>query len=127
MSSKKKRNTSAKAARAQRLAKARAARSTRTPSLKLASLPEALAAFEQACAVGYLNVLRPSGHVQKLTFDRIRDRLNAAFAADGEPPLEPGELAGLLADELRDGEMAMRSDGMWAVHESYLATPEVQP
>ncbi|WP_043368978.1 hypothetical protein, partial [Streptomyces griseus] len=77
--------------------------------------------------VGYLNVIRPDGHVQKLTFDRIRDRLNAAFAAEDEPLLEPGELAGLLADELRDGEMAMRTDAVWAVHESYFATPEVQP
>lgn len=127
MSSKKKRNSSTKATKVRRQAKARAERSTRTPELKLASLPEALAALEQACAVGYLNVIRPDGHVQKLTFDRIRDRLNAAFAAEDEPLLEPGELAGLLADELRDGEMAMRTDGVWAVHESYFATPEVQP
>lgn len=127
MSSKKKRNPSSRAAKVQRQAKARAARSTRTPSLRLASLPEALEAFEQACAVGYLSVIRPDGHVQKLTFDRIRDHFNAAFAADGESPLEPGELAGLLADDLREGEMAMRTDGVWAVHESYFATPEVQP
>ncbi|MGW9238105.1 hypothetical protein ACWGRL_05110 [[Kitasatospora] papulosa] len=127
MSSKKKRSTSSRAAKVQRQAKARAARSTGASALKLASLPEALAAFEQACAAGYLSVIRPDGQVQKLTLDRIRDHFNAAFAADGEAPLEPGELAGLLADDLRDGEMAMRTDGVWAVHESYFATPEVQP
>lgn len=127
MSSKKKRSTNSRAAKVQRQNKARAARSTRAPSPKLASLTEALEAFEQACAVGYLRVIRPDGHVQKLAFDRIRDHFNAAFAADGESPLAPGELAGLPADELREGEMAMRTDGVWAVHESYFATPEVRP
>ncbi|WP_331728988.1 hypothetical protein OG693_39160 (plasmid) [Streptomyces sp. NBC_01259] len=121
----KQRNTSSRAAKMRRQAKARGARSTRTPSPKLASLSESLKAFEQACAVGYLSAIHPDGHVQQLSFDRIRDHFNAAFAADGESPLAPDELATLLAADLREGEMAMRTDGVWAVHESYFATSEV--
>ncbi|MEU8740564.1 hypothetical protein [Streptomyces halstedii] len=122
MSSKKKRNTSSRAA------KARAARSTRTPSPKAASLPVALEAFKQALAVnGHIPVLCDGGQVRQLTYDRMRDHLNAQFAADGEPPLSAGELTGLLADNLVSGEMGMRTNGVWFTSEDYFATPEAQP
>lgn len=126
MSSKKKRSTSSRAAKVQRQAKARAARSTRT-SREWAAFPDMIAALTQACALGYLRVLRPSGDIEDLPLTHIRDYLNAAYASDGEPPLDPGELAEMLGGDLRDGEMAMWTDGLWSVNEDYFATPEVQP
>ncbi|WP_399559185.1 hypothetical protein OH809_45270 (plasmid) [Streptomyces sp. NBC_00873] len=122
----KKRNTSSRTAKLRRQAKARAERSTRTAP-DWAPLPAALEAFEQACAIGYLRVRRPDGQIEELTLTRIRDYLNAAYAASDESPLEPGELADLLSADLRDGEMAMWTDGLWSVNEDYFATPEAQP
>ncbi|MEU5490279.1 hypothetical protein AB0G98_21390 [Streptomyces sp. NPDC020196] len=126
MSSNKKHNTSTKAARAQRLAKARAARSTRAASPKLAAFPAALEALKEALVVGHLPVLCSDGQVRQLTYDRMRDHLNDSFAADGEPFLSAGELARFLADDLASGAMAMRTDGLWSVNEDYFATPEAQ-
>ncbi|MBD3550927.1 hypothetical protein [Streptomyces sp. SP18CM02] len=126
MSSNKKRNTSAKAARAQRLAKAHAARSTRAASPKLAAFPAALEALKEALAVGHLPVLCPDGQVRQLTYDRMRNHLNDSFAADGEPPLNARELSRLLADDLTSGAMAMRTDGVWVISEDYFAT-QAQP
>ncbi|MFF2411825.1 hypothetical protein [Streptomyces sp. NPDC058092] len=123
--SSKKNNT--RAAKIRRQAKARAERSTRTPSPKAASLPVALEAFKQALAVGHLSVLCSDGQVRQLTYDRMRDHLNAEFATDGEPPLSAEELTRLLADDLASGEMAMRTDGVWVTSKDYFATPEVQP
>ncbi|MFI9194108.1 hypothetical protein ACIG0A_33020 [Streptomyces californicus] len=126
MSSKKKRNTSTKAARAQRLAKARAARSTRAASPKLAAFPAALEALKQALAVGHLPVLCSDGQVRQLTYGRMRNHLNDSFAADGEPPLSARELSRLLADDLTSGAMVMRTDGVWVISEDYFAT-QAQP
>ncbi|MYR75133.1 MULTISPECIES: hypothetical protein [unclassified Streptomyces] len=127
MSSKKKRNTSSRAAKVQRQAKAHAARSTRPTSPEIAAFPATLEALKQALAVGHLPMLCSDGQVRQLTYDQMRDHLNASFTADGEPPLSPGELARFLANDLTSGEMAMRTDGVWVTSEDYFAMPEVQP
>ncbi|MFW3477392.1 hypothetical protein [Streptomyces microflavus] len=53
--------------------------------------------------MGHLPVLCSDGQVRQLTYDRMRDHLNASFAADDEPPLSAGELASFLADDLASG------------------------
>ncbi|MEU9947022.1 hypothetical protein [Streptomyces sp. NPDC047939] len=120
----KQRNISSRAAKMRRQAKARAVRSTRTPSPKRANFPTTLEAFKMGLAVGHLPVLCSNGQVRQLTYDRIREHLNAAVTAEGEPPLNAGELARFLADSLASGEMGMRTDGLWFTSEDFFA--EVQ-
>ncbi|MER5277719.1 hypothetical protein ABT025_18440 [Streptomyces sp. NPDC002809] len=122
----KQRNTSSRTAKLRHQAKARAERSTHTPSPKLASFPATLEAFKVGLAIGHLPVLCSDGQVRQLTYDRLRDHLNAVFTSEGEPPLSAGELTRFLADSLASGEMGMRTDGVWFTSEDFFATPGVQ-
>ncbi|MFF3547142.1 hypothetical protein ACFYXD_35555 [Streptomyces platensis] len=108
--SRKKRNTSSRAAKVRRQAQARAARQQNHVSTDWDST---LAAFTQAMATGSLRMMCDDGEARDVTITQIREHINAGLAADGEEPVTTEEFAAFLEEDLRIGALRLRSDGLW--------------
>lgn len=114
---KKTKNRSSKQAKQSRQAKARAVRQDRQVD---AVIESTRAAFPAALAAGEFTVLTDDGP-QTVAVERMRQRVNADFASDGEPPLDGlDELTGLLEDDLLMGNIVLAPDGLWRFPEEYL-------
>lgn len=98
-----------------RIARQRKARAHRSQTQQ----QDTLTAFILACATGYFPMACADGQTRDLTIDRITGWHNERLARDDEPPLEPGELTGLLAEDLLMGLFRLRPDGLWESDDDY--------
>lgn len=111
MNRKETRNTSARAAKMRRQAKATAARSGQQARTDLERM---LDAFTVAAATGAsLEMVSPDGIRYTATLEDIRQHINTELTQDGEPPADAAEAAQLLADDILIGALYLRPDGVW--------------
>lgn len=77
-----------------------------------------------ALAAGAFTILTQNGAL-KVTLDEMRQRINAAFASDNEPPLDGlDELEQFLTDEMAEGNILCLPNGLWRFPEEYLPNGE---
>ncbi|MGW1290212.1 hypothetical protein ACWD4N_43075 [Streptomyces sp. NPDC002586] len=78
-------------------------------------------AFDRALDAGYFTAAGPHGQPVRVTLDEIRQALDAELAGDGEPPVAgEDELLMLLVEDLEQGGLVPRPDGLWDVRPEYL-------
>lgn len=80
---------------------------------------EMRAALERVALSGAFPVPGSDGEIRQVSYRQIVDWHNAGLAADGEPPLEPGELPQLLLDDVMFGHLRLRTDGLWECDQPY--------
>ena len=114
-------NRSSRSRKLARQTKARVNRSLPPVPRLVASPAEARAALEQGSALGYFPVASEDGQVRQVTFQQISDWHEASYAANGEPPLEPGELDEILMHDVMFGRLRLRTDGLWESSQAYFA------
>lgn len=115
-------NRSSRSKKLARQTKARVSRSLPPVPRLVASASEARAVLERVATAGYFPVAGPDGQTLTVTLQQIRDWHNASLAADGEPPLEPGELSEILVHDFIFGRLRLRTDGLWESDDDYLGT-----
>ena len=62
-----------------------------------------------------------NGETREVTYQQISDWHNASYAANGEPPLEPGEVDEILTHDVMFGRLRLRPDGLWESGQAYFA------
>lgn len=115
------RNRSTRQAKIARQAKAGASRGLPPVPRLVTSPSEARAALEQVGATGAFRMQGANGQTRGVTYRHISDWHNTSYAAKGEPPLDPGELAEILMHDVMFGRLRLRTDGLWESNQPYFA------
>ncbi|MDX3531947.1 hypothetical protein P1P75_37510 [Streptomyces sp. ID05-39B] len=113
-------NRSSRSQKLARQSKARASRAVPPMPRLVASPLEARTVLEQVAGTGHFALIDSNGQRQQVTMRHIRDWHNASLTADGQPPLEPGELAEILMHDFMFGRLRLRTDGPWESDDDYL-------
>jgi hypothetical protein len=116
-------NLSNRTRKLQRQAKAHAHRHGARSHIDITAM---YAALEQVAVTGHFAMAGTDGQPQHLPYRRVVDWHNAALAADGEPPLEFGELTTILIDDVMFGRLRLRPDGLWESDDDYFTDREPQ-
>jgi hypothetical protein len=114
-------NRSSRSKKLTRQAKARTSRSLPPVPRLVASPAEARSALERVAIDGHFQMAGPEGQTHTVTFQAISDWHNASYAANGEPPLELGELSEILMHDFMFGRLRLRTDGLWESDADYFA------
>jgi hypothetical protein len=108
--------------RSRKIARQNKARNSRSlpPVPRIVASPnQAQAALESVFTAQAFPMAVLDGQPRQVTLQHIADWLDADYAAKGEPPLEPGELAEILTHDVIFGRLRVRTDGLWESSQPY--------
>jgi hypothetical protein len=83
-----------------------------------------LETFHQHWAVDSIRMLCSDGEVRHLTVARAHACVNAELVADGEPAADLMEARDIVGEDILNGDMVLRPDGVWEGPADYYFTSE---
>jgi hypothetical protein len=87
-----------------------------------ASHDDILKAFGEAWDSGVLQMATgPNGQIREITVEQIAENINTALAGDGEPAADPEEVKSIASEDILQGTMWLRPDGVWETQIDYFA------
>lgn len=79
--------------------------------------------FTQHWAADSIRMLCTDGEVRHLPVALAQARMNADLLADGEPAADPVEARDIVGEDILNGNMWLRPDGVWEGDLDYFAEP----